>query len=63
MRDWFTIQLEKGINSRLTEFIQANPVLDKTMRTLLAKHVKLSEPNLHRWIEDIQRSAREYSPS
>ena len=63
MRDWFTIQLEKGINSRLREFIQANPVLDKTMRTLLTKHVKLSEPNLHRWIEDIQRSAREYSPS
>ena len=52
MRDWLTIQFEKGSDSRLTEFIQANPVLDKTMRTILVKQLNLSEPNLEKWIEE-----------
>ena len=61
MRDWFTIQFEQRSDSRLTEFIQANPVLNKTMRTLLVKQLNMSEPNLDNWIEEFQHGASKYS--
>ena len=60
MRDWLTIQFEKGSDSHLTEFIQANPVLDKTMRTLLVKQLNLSESNLEKWIEKFQHGPSKY---
>ena len=63
MRDWLMIQFEKGNDIRLKEFIQANPVLDMTMRTLLANYLDLSEPNVQRWIEDYQRKGSEYLQS
>ena len=61
MRDWFTIQREKGKSVRLRKFIQANPVLDKTMRTLLANYLNLSEPYLQKWIQDYQDTSSECS--
>ena len=61
MRNWLTIQLEKRKNFCLRKFIQANPVLDTTMRTLLANYLNLSEPNLQKWIQDYQYNASEYS--
>lgn len=60
MHNWLTIQREMGNNFHLREFIQANPALDKTMRTLLANYLNLSEPNLEKWIQDYQDTASEY---
>ena len=60
MRDWLTIQREKGKNLRLRKFIQDNPVLDKTMRTLLANYLNLSEPNLQKWVQDYQAASSKY---
>ena len=61
MSDWLTIECEKGDDSCLREFIQANPILDTAMRTLLANYLNLSEPNLQRWIQEYQHAASEYS--
>ena len=61
MRDWLTIQLEKGDDLRLRKFTQANPVLDATMRTLLANYLNLSEPNVQKWIQNYQLTASEHS--
>ena len=63
MRDWLTIQLEKNEDVRLKKFIQANPVLDATMRTLLANYLNLSEPNVQNWIQNYQRTGSEHSQS
>ena len=60
MNDWLTIESEKANDSDLKEFIQANPVLDKTMRALLDKHLKLSEPSLEEWIQKFQHKVGEY---
>ena len=60
MRDWLTIECEKGNDSRLREFIQANPILEATMRTLLANYLNLSEPNLQRWIQEYEHGASEF---
>ena len=60
MRDWLTIQLEKGSDPRLTEFIRANPLLDKRMKTILVKRLNLSEPNLEKWIEEFPPIASRY---
>ena len=57
MRDWLTIQCEKGERSCLREFIEANPVLDAIMRALLANNLNLSEPGLQKWIQGYQRTA------
>ena len=61
MRHWLTIQCEKRNDLRLSEFIQANPDLDDTMRALLANYLNLSEPNLQAWIQEFQHCASEYS--
>ena len=63
MRDWLTIQSEKDDDLRLRKFIQANPVLDATMRTLLANYLNLSEPNVQKWIQNYQLTASEHSRS
>ena len=63
MRDWLTIQYEKSNDIRLREFIQANPVLDRTMRTLLANYLNVSEPNVQKWIQDYQREGSEHLQS
>ena len=63
MRDWLTIQFEKGDDSCLEEFIQANPGMDDTMRTLLANYLNMSEPNLQKWIEEYQLNASEFLQS
>ena len=63
MRDWLTIQCEKATDSRLREFIQANPVLDNIMRTLLTNYLNLSETNLKKWIQEYQHVAGECSKS
>ena len=60
MRDWLTIQFEKGNDLRLREFIQANPLLDMTMTTLLANNLNLSQPNVQKWIQDYQLNASEH---
>ena len=60
MRDWLTIECEKVNDSRLRKFIQANPVLDTAMRTLLANYLNLSELNLQRWIQEYQHVESEY---
>ena len=59
MGDWLTISCEKWNNVCLREFIQANPVVDTTMRTLLAIYLNLSEPNLQNWIQGYQHKASE----
>ena len=63
MSDWLTIQLKKGKDVCLKKFIQANPVLDATMRTLLANYLNLSEPNVQKWIQNYQRAGSEHSQS
>ena len=61
MRDWLAIECEKGKDSRLREFIQANPILDTAMRALLANYLNLSEPNLQKWIQEYEHVESEYS--
>ena len=51
MGDWLIIQCEKGEDPQLSKFIQANPLLDMTMRTILAKYLNLSNMSLEKWIE------------
>ena len=52
MRDWLTIQCEKGENPHMRKFIQANPLLDPTMKTQLARCLNLSEQqSVQKWIE------------
>lgn len=51
MRDWLLIQRKKKTDPSLIEFIQANPVLDRTMRTVLAKYLNLSEQSVENWIQ------------
>ena len=63
MRDWLTIQCQKGEDSKLSEFIQANPLVDNTMRTFLAKYLNLSEPRLQQWIYAYQNGTSECSQS
>ena len=60
MRDWLTIQFEEGNDLHLRKFIQANPVLDTTMRTLLANYLNLSEPNVQKWIQNYHRTGSEH---
>ena len=60
MRDWLTIECEKGSDSRLREFIQANPTLDTAMRTLLANYLNVNEHNLQKWIHEYEDVASEY---
>ena len=63
MRHWLTIQREKGNDSRFSKFIQANPGLDITMRTVLANYLNMSEQNLQKWLQGYlihQRGKREY---
>ena len=62
MGDWLTIQSELKNNSRLREFVQANPLLDNTMRTLLATYLNLSEPSLEGWIQEYQHGRSKHSP-
>ena len=59
MYNWLTIEVEKEDDSHLEEFIEANPVLDDTMRNLLANYLNLSEPNLRKWIQEYQNKASE----
>ena len=51
MRDWLLIQREKQTDPSLIEFIQANPILDRTMRTVLANYLNLSEQCVENWIQ------------
>ena len=60
MRDWLAIHCLKENEPRLKKFIQANPVLDMTMRTLLAKALNLSEPDVLKWIQSYKIGAGEY---
>ena len=59
MQDWLFIQREKENDPSLIEFIQANPVLDRTMRTILAYYLNLSEPSLERWIQQYHNATSE----
>ena len=59
VRDWLTIQCEKRNDLQTRKFIQANPVLDSTMKTLLANYLNLSEQNLQNWIQVYEDNASE----
>ena len=59
MRDWLTIQSEKQQDLYMRNFIQANPLLDFTMRTRLAKYLNLSEQGVQKWIEMYQNATSE----
>ena len=61
MHDWLTIECKKESDSPLQRFIQDNPVLDNTMRTLLATCLNLSESNLQEWIQGYKNGPSEYS--
>ena len=61
MGDWLIIQCEKGEDPRLSKFIQANPLLDMTMRTILAKYLNLSYMSLEKWIEAYRNAKGECS--
>ena len=60
MRDWLTIQCKKEEDPHLRRFIQNNPLLDYTMKTLLGKQLKLSEPSLQKWIEACKNGTSEW---
>ena len=63
MRQWMTLQREKGNDSRYSKFIQANPGLDITMRTVLANYLNMSEQSVQKWLQDYimyQRGKSEY---
>ena len=55
MGDWLTIQCEKEKDSQWREFIERNPLLDETMRTLLGRHLKLNHSSLQHWIQDYKK--------
>ena len=59
MQDWLFIQREQQKDPRLIEFIQANPVLDRTMRTILAYCLNLREPSLEKWIQQYHNATGE----
>ena len=59
MRDWLLIQREKETNPNLISFIQANPVLDRTMRTILANYLNLSEQHVEKWIQEYHNETGE----
>ena len=59
MRDWLLIQHEKEIDPSLTSFIQANPLLDRTMRTMLANYLNLSERRVENWIQEYHNETGE----
>ena len=63
MIDWLTIHCEKWNNPNLNKFIQENPVLDMTMRTLLANYLNLSEPSLQHWIHEYQHGTSKHLQS
>ena len=59
MCDWLTIQFEKDHDSQARKFIQANPVLDSTMKTLLASYLNLSEAKVQKWVQEYEENASE----
>ena len=61
MSDWLTIQCEKRQDPQVRKFIQANPLLDFTMRTHLAKYLNLSEHSVKNWIELYENETSEWS--
>ena len=64
MNDWLIIECEKEKQPNLREFIQANPILDQTMRTMLADFLKVNESSLLNWIQLYQQSvASNYATS
>ena len=52
VRDWLTIQREKTKDSRLQEFIQANPILNMRMTSFLVKLLNLTEPQFQNWMHN-----------
>ena len=59
MRDWLLIQREKETDPSLISFIQANPLLDRTMRTFLANYLNLSERRVENWIQEYHNETGE----
>ena len=60
MRDWLIIDREKENDPSLRKFVQANPVLDTTMRTHLANYLNLGERSVRKWIQVYHESKSEW---
>ena len=60
MRDWLIIEHEKENDPSLRKFIEANPLLDTTMRTVLANYLGLSELGVRKWIQVYHKAKSEY---
>ena len=60
--DWLSIQHEKQKDVDLQEFIQSNPIVDLTMRTLLGNFLQLNDSSLQTWIDRYKKELQDKRP-
>ena len=51
MGEWLKIHRDKGKDSAIANFIQANPNLDIIMTNFLANHFMMNESTTQSWIQ------------
>ena len=55
MGDWLLIEQERDNLPQLANFVQANPGLQMTMRSMLCKNLDLTEEQVQSWLNNFKQ--------